>query len=440
MSEYWKPLKHQKISDGYMISSVGRIKSSIDDLIPPYDPLYHSTNGYDYSLFVIKDEYRLSSSTMLFPIDILVGITFLSVDETLFGKDLTIIHLDGNTRNNNVENLKWVEDHEEWKPIVHNNVCPNMYEVSNKGNVRKEDTHEPCILHTNSHGYIVVHLKRPKPSDAGNMFCTHSVHRLVAEAFIDNSDCDVVNHIDGNPFNNHFRNLEYVTNQQNVKHAMITGLKKTISTETLDMVREMIDRYKYPRIVYENIDHEKYPEVNMNLIINLRRKWYYNRSNIDKEFDFHIGKMTTDEIDMVRDCILSSKNHDCKEAYEKIDHDKYPHITFQMVKEIKTNKYSSYNRSNKYDLNTLKFIKTPHPCKLSDVEIDMLRDILVENGGNVLYTHMQIKQDFPHISVDMIADLKRGKSYRRSNKYDLTKSYKYPFTLKEEYKNENFKR
>lgn len=147
-----------------------------------------------------------------------------------------------------------------------------------------------------------------------------------------------------------------------------------------------------------------------------------------------------DEIDMVRDCILSSKNHDCKEAYEKIDHDKYPHITLQMVKEIKTNKYSSYNRSNKYDLNTLKFIKTPHPCKLSDVEIDMLRDILVENGGNVLYTHMQIKQDFPHISIDMIADLKRGKSYRRSNKYDLTKSYKYPFTLKEEYKNENFKR
>lgn len=46
------------------------------------------------------------------------------------------------------------------------------------------------------------------------------VHRLVAEAYIPNpNNLPFVNHIDGNPKNNNYKNLEWCSARQNVEHA-----------------------------------------------------------------------------------------------------------------------------------------------------------------------------------------------------------------------------
>lgn len=54
---------------------------------------------------------------------------------------------------------------------------------------------------------------------------TKLVHRLIAEVFCENMEGKKqVNHIDGNKKNNHYINLEWVTNQENRDHAVKSGL------------------------------------------------------------------------------------------------------------------------------------------------------------------------------------------------------------------------
>ncbi|EAO7509457.1 endodeoxyribonuclease [Salmonella enterica] len=74
------------------------------------------------------------------------------------------------------------------------------------------------------------------------------VHRLVAEAFIDNpQSCAQVNHIDGIKANNDVSNLEWVTAQKNILHAFSNGLMSANGENngraklTMDQVKEIRD-------------------------------------------------------------------------------------------------------------------------------------------------------------------------------------------------------
>jgi len=104
-----------------------------------------------------------------------------------------------------------MKNNEIWKPINLN------YEVSNLGRVKslpRKGT-KGGIVKTNEKktGYIEVYVGSFK-----------LLHRLVAEAFIENPlNKPCVDHIDHNKSNNNVNNLRWVTYQENNKHRYDCG-------------------------------------------------------------------------------------------------------------------------------------------------------------------------------------------------------------------------
>jgi len=103
---------------------------------------------------------------------------------------------------------------ERWKRIAHH----PQYEVSDHGNLRNTETGnllKASIHYREDKGktkYLRIELRRPRKK--------YMVHRLVAEAFIENpSLLPQVNHKDENGLNNHYKNLEWCTNKYNCSYS-----------------------------------------------------------------------------------------------------------------------------------------------------------------------------------------------------------------------------
>ena len=111
---------------------------------------------------------------------------------------------------------KYIDDHNhpQWKQVILNGKR-TIYSVSNTGLVMNSKTNYILKANKSRKGYLLVGIE--------NHSC--KVHRLVAEAFIPNPENKPqVNHIDGNKSNNDVSNLEWVTQEENMKHAVDTGL------------------------------------------------------------------------------------------------------------------------------------------------------------------------------------------------------------------------
>lgn len=128
---------------------------------------------------------------------------------------------------------------EEWKDVVG---YEGLYKVSNLGRVKslkKNGVAHDKLLRAfdlRGLGYMSVRLSKD------NKGKTHKVHRLVAQAFIQNpNNLPQVNHKDENKSNNFVYNLEWCDNSYNINYGtrndkMASKLYKKVNCYTIDGV------------------------------------------------------------------------------------------------------------------------------------------------------------------------------------------------------------
>ena len=117
---------------------------------------------------------------------------------------------------------------EKWKDIKG---FEGMYQVSNLARIKSVERlrsngsgmqlqpEKIKDIQTHINGYKYVNLYKD------NKNYTHRIHRLVAEAFIPNTENKPdVNHIDADKGNNLPHNLEWATKKENIKHLIANGL------------------------------------------------------------------------------------------------------------------------------------------------------------------------------------------------------------------------
>lgn len=137
-----------------------------------------------------------------------------------------------------------------WKPIKG---YEKLYEISNYGRVKSLPRkigfviqHEEKILNTylNKFGYLKVRLT--KNYIGKNYF----VHRLVAEAFLDNPlNLPCVNHKDECKTNNHVSNLEFCTQKYNCNYG--TAIARRVEKSIISLSKPVLQFDKQGNLIRE---------------------------------------------------------------------------------------------------------------------------------------------------------------------------------------------
>lgn len=94
------------------------------------------------------------------------------------------------------------------------------YSITESGEIFNSDGQE-CVPYIESNGYLRITLGGTRKY----------VHQLVAITYVPNPDnLPEVNHDDGDKMNNFYKNLEWMTHADNVKHGHRTGLTNNVGS------------------------------------------------------------------------------------------------------------------------------------------------------------------------------------------------------------------
>jgi hypothetical protein len=129
-----------------------------------------------------------------------------------------------------VEVLAQIEDAEEWRIVA----GFDNYSVSNLGSVRNDTTQRILRPQTVGGDYLQVRLYDRSSWSA------HYVHKLVATAFLGDSNGFDVDHIDRNRQNNHVSNLRYCSRSDNNRnkssnHGVVYQFVDTLPDEAIEL-------------------------------------------------------------------------------------------------------------------------------------------------------------------------------------------------------------
>jgi hypothetical protein len=143
------------------------------------------------------------------------------------------------------EDKRWSMEAEIWKPIAG---YEGYYEVSSQGQVRSLDRYrigknkhlakiqgKVMKPHLNKDGYYTLHLRKLEEPRKGFL-----VSRLVAQMFCTGYSPELqANHKDSNRVNNYYKNLEWITLQENLEHANIYGAGRRIKEDIAAKARAL---------------------------------------------------------------------------------------------------------------------------------------------------------------------------------------------------------
>ena len=150
-------------------------------------------------------------------------------------------------------------------PLIINNEQTN-YLIDTEGQIYNKNTNK-ILTGTIRSGYRMVKLTINKVKK------DYSVHRLVAQTFIDNpNNLPIVNHKDRNKLNNNINNLEWVSQSDNMLHAYNNGIKFKNRQKIQPIENEIIDE-EHGWKQYKNTN---YWGNKKGKIVNIKTKKYLN--------------------------------------------------------------------------------------------------------------------------------------------------------------------
>ena len=181
----------------------------------------------------------------------------------------------------------------EYRPITYPRVTPGAYLVSNYGEIYSTFTNRNLSPYQDKDGHLRVTLR----TIDGKMV-HFSIHRLVAHEFLEpdpRPDATIINHKNGTPYYNYYKNLEYCTDLENKEHAKQTGLMvkgegchtNRFSEEFVRSICSMFEIGMTPKEVRNFIENNGYKDEDKSLyslVYNLynKRAW----DHITNEYNF----------------------------------------------------------------------------------------------------------------------------------------------------------
>ncbi len=117
-----------------------------------------------------------------------------------------------------------------------------IYEVDTKGNIYSIKTERLLKTTINEKGYVYIGLNK------NGIKTTYKIHRLVANAFIENpNEYPQIDHIDENKNNNYVNNLRWCTHQMNIDWHYENNPHKKAKPIIYETENEKKNRYKQMR-------------------------------------------------------------------------------------------------------------------------------------------------------------------------------------------------